>query len=102
MMAPLILATFVNRSNCYKKVGRYAAACADLRLALQIDPKHKQAKKSLAELELAMAISMSMAEAEAEERRRSEAANLPRGSPTHLPGSQELRRKSEGPPAVGR
>ena len=53
--APGNIATFVNRSNCYKKVGRYAAACADLRLALQIDPKHKQAKKSLAELELAMA-----------------------------------------------
>ena len=45
--APGHIATFVNRSNCYKKVGRYAAAIADLRKALKLDPKHKQATKAL-------------------------------------------------------
>lgn len=45
--APGHIATFVNRSNCYKKVGRYAAAIADLRQALKLDPKHKQATKAL-------------------------------------------------------
>jgi tRNA 2-selenouridine synthase len=45
--APGNIATFVNRSNCYKKVGRYAAATADLRQALKLDPKHRQAKKAL-------------------------------------------------------
>ena len=45
--APGNIATFINRSNCYKKVGRYAAATADLRQALKLDPKHRQAKKAL-------------------------------------------------------
>lgn len=45
--APGNIATFINRSTCYKKVGRYAAAIADLRQALKVDPKHKQAKKAL-------------------------------------------------------
>ena len=52
--APGNIATYINRATCYKKVGRYPAAMADLREALLLDPKHKQAAKSLAQLELAM------------------------------------------------